>query len=53
MNLKLLDTNADGVAHVVQHLAETTVAVNGGARLALPIVPSSYAPVWQGPYLVR
>ncbi|WP_309237640.1 M28 family peptidase [Actinomadura sp. BRA 177] len=53
VNLKLLDTNADGVAHVVQHLAETTVAVNGGARLALPIVPSSYAPVWQGPYLVR
>jgi hypothetical protein len=52
VNLKLLDTNTDGVAHVLQHLAGTTVAVNGGARLALPVVPS-YEPLWQGPYLVR
>ncbi|MFA1539993.1 M20/M25/M40 family metallo-hydrolase [Actinomadura monticuli] len=52
VNLKLLDTTTDGVAHVLQHLARTTVAVNGGARLALPLVPS-YAPVWQGPYQVR
>ncbi|GAA1777997.1 M20/M25/M40 family metallo-hydrolase [Actinomadura chokoriensis] len=52
VNLKLLDTNTDGVAHVVQHLAGTTVAVNGGARLALPVV-ASYEPLWQGPYLVR
>ncbi|NKZ07103.1 M28 family peptidase [Actinomadura latina] len=52
VDLKLLDTNADGVAHVLQHLAGTTVAVNGGARLALPLVPS-YEPLWRGPYLVR
>ncbi|QKW40891.1 M28 family peptidase [Actinomadura sp. NAK00032] len=53
VNLKLLDTNTDGVAHVLQHLARTTVAVNGGARVALPLVPSGHAPVWQGPYQVR
>ena len=52
VDLKLLDTNADGVAHVLQHLAETTVAVNGGARLALPAA-ASYEPVRQGPYLLR
>ncbi|MFB4306325.1 M28 family peptidase [Actinomadura sp. GTD37] len=52
VNLKLLDTNADGVAHVLQHLARTTVAVNGGARVALPLGPS-YEPVWQGPHRVR
>ncbi|TDC15285.1 M20/M25/M40 family metallo-hydrolase [Actinomadura bangladeshensis] len=52
VDLKLLDTNTDGVAHVLQHLAGTTVAVNGGARLALPVVPS-YEPLRQGPHLVR
>lgn len=53
VNLKLLDTNTDGVAHVLQHLARTTVAVNGGARLVLPLIPSGRAPVWEGPYQVR
>ncbi|MFA1551522.1 M28 family peptidase [Actinomadura chokoriensis] len=63
VNLKLLDSNADGVAHVLQHLAETTVAVNGGARAALPggrhalrldALPlgPSYDPAWRGPYQV-
>ncbi|MEU5995956.1 M20/M25/M40 family metallo-hydrolase [Spirillospora sp. NPDC047418] len=52
VNLKLLDTNTDGVAHVLQHLAGTTVAVNGGARLALPRVPSAGS-ARQGPYTVR
>ncbi|MGP4022134.1 M20/M25/M40 family metallo-hydrolase [Actinomadura sp. 3N407] len=52
VNLKLLDTNVDGIAHVTQHLARTTVAVNGGARLTLVREPS-YRPVWQGPYQLR
>ncbi|TDD89124.1 M20/M25/M40 family metallo-hydrolase [Actinomadura darangshiensis] len=52
VNLKLLDGNADGVAHVIQHLAQTTVAVNGGARLDLAQDPT-YTPLWQGPYLLR
>ncbi|MGC4951871.1 M28 family peptidase [Actinomadura citrea] len=52
VNLKLLDSNADGVAHVLQHLARTTVAVNGGARVG-PVRDPSYAPLWQGPYLLR
>ncbi|WUI00994.1 M28 family peptidase [Spirillospora sp. NBC_00431] len=52
---KLLDTNADGVAHVTQHLARTTVAVNGGARATLghDVQPPPYAPVWQGGYQIR
>ncbi|MFI0479341.1 M28 family peptidase [Actinomadura sp. 9N215] len=45
---KLLDTNADGIAHVTQHLARTTVAVNGGARLPLSATPGPYTPAWQG-----
>ncbi|WP_243718807.1 M20/M25/M40 family metallo-hydrolase [Actinomadura sp. KC06] len=53
VNRKLLDTNADGIAHVAQHLARTTVAVNGGARLTVGGVPSSSAPAWQGPYRLR
>ncbi|MEU8345708.1 M28 family peptidase [Spirillospora sp. NPDC048832] len=53
VNLKFLDSNTDGVAHVLQHLARTTVAVNGGARLALRVRPSVREPVWQGPYQVR
>ncbi|WP_433474150.1 M28 family peptidase [Spirillospora sp. CA-142024] len=52
VNLKLLDGNADGVAHVLQHLARTTVAVNGGARLD-PTRDASYDPLWQGLYLLR
>ncbi|MFG2091628.1 MULTISPECIES: M20/M25/M40 family metallo-hydrolase [unclassified Spirillospora] len=52
VNLKLLDTNVDGIAHVTQHLARTTVAVNGGARLILFREPS-YRPLWQGPYQLR
>ncbi|CND56920.1 aminopeptidase Y [Mycobacterium tuberculosis] len=60
VDFKLLDTNTDGVAHVLQHLAGTTVAVNGGARLALPHTASrapsealSEAPSWRGSHLVR
>ncbi|MEU8802749.1 M20/M25/M40 family metallo-hydrolase [Spirillospora sp. NPDC048819] len=52
VHLKLLDTNVDGIAHVTQHLARTTVAVNGGARLPLLREPS-YRPVWRGPYQLR
>ncbi|MEV4003682.1 M28 family peptidase [Actinomadura sp. NPDC049753] len=53
VNLRLLDSNADGIAHVLQHLARTTVAVNGGARFGPAAVDPSYAPLWQGPYLLR
>ncbi|WP_230421018.1 M28 family peptidase [Actinomadura soli] len=53
VNRKLLDTNTDGIAHVTQHLARTTVAVNGGARLTVGSVPASEAPAWQGPYRLR
>jgi Zn-dependent M28 family amino/carboxypeptidase len=52
VNLKLLDANADGVAHVLQHLARTTVAVNGAARFH-PTRTLPYTPLWQGPFLVR
>jgi Zn-dependent M28 family amino/carboxypeptidase len=52
VNLKLLDTNTDGIAHVLQHLARTTVAVNGGARLAMARHPSGDQ-LWEGPYLLR
>ncbi|MGH3241997.1 MAG: M28 family peptidase [Spirillospora sp.] len=51
---KLLDTNADGVADVTQHLARTTVAVNGGARLPSGRVqPPPYTPGWEAGYQVR
>ncbi|WP_308207819.1 M28 family peptidase [Actinomadura madurae] len=56
VNLKLLDGNADAIAHVLQHLARTTVAVNGGARLDLGRGSSSApfsAPLWRGAYLLR
>ncbi|XRQ05095.1 M20/M25/M40 family metallo-hydrolase [Actinomadura welshii] len=52
VHLKFLDTNVDGIAHVTQHLARTTVAVNGGARVSLVRDPS-YRPVWAGPYQLR
>ncbi|NDU75760.1 M28 family peptidase [Actinomadura sp. DSM 109109] len=52
VNLRFLDGNADGVAHVVQHLARSTVAVNGGVRRGSFLVPA-YAPLWQGPHLLR
>lgn len=52
VDLKLLDTNVDGIAHVTQHLARTTVAVNGGSRLSLGL-GAPYAPVWRGPYQLR
>ncbi|MFI0404720.1 M28 family peptidase [Actinomadura sp. 3N508] len=53
VNRKLLGTNADGIAHVTQRLARTTVAVNGGARLTVGGVAPSRAAVWQGPYRLR
>ncbi|GAA4231244.1 aminopeptidase PaaP [Actinomadura meridiana] len=53
VNLKLLDTTADGLAHVVQHLARTTVAVNGGARLSVVETVPVYTPVWRGSHQVR
>ncbi|WP_033331654.1 MULTISPECIES: M28 family peptidase [Actinomadura] len=56
VNRKLLDGNTDAIAHVLQHLARTTVAVNGGARLDLgrgsSSAPSS-TPLWRGAYLLR
>ncbi|QXJ21761.1 M28 family peptidase [Actinomadura graeca] len=52
VDLKLFDTNADAVAWVVEHLAATTVAVNGQSRLDAARGPR-YAPAWQGPLLVR
>ncbi|MFC4053306.1 M20/M25/M40 family metallo-hydrolase [Actinomadura syzygii] len=52
VDLKLLDTSLDGVAYVTQHLARTTVAVNGGARLGAVRTPSSGLDR-RGPYLVR
>ncbi|WP_240809693.1 M28 family peptidase [Actinomadura sp. WMMA1423] len=52
VDLKLLDGNADGVAHVLQHLARTTSAVNGGSRFDRSQDPS-YDPLRQGPYLLR
>ncbi|RKS76768.1 PA domain-containing protein [Actinomadura pelletieri DSM 43383] len=52
VNLKLLDSNVDGIAHVTQHLARTTVAVNGGARLRVGDGPSD-APVRRGSRQVR
>lgn len=51
VHLKLLDTSVDGIAHVVQHLARTTVAVNGGARASLVRQPA-YRPVWRGSHQV-
>jgi Zn-dependent M28 family amino/carboxypeptidase len=52
VHLRFLDTNVDGIAHVTQHLARTTVAVNGGARVQ-PLRDPSYRPLWQGPYRLR
>ena len=52
VHLKLLDGNVDGIAHVTQHLARTTVAVNGGARMSADREPSR-GPVWRGPYQLR
>jgi Zn-dependent M28 family amino/carboxypeptidase len=52
VDLKLLDSNADGIAHVLQHLARTTAAVNGGSARGRVRV-RSYDPLWQGPYLLR
>ncbi|WP_165950425.1 M28 family peptidase [Actinomadura sp. GC306] len=52
VHLKFLDSNVDGIAHVTQHLARTTVAVNGGARVRLER-DLSYRPLWQGPYQLR
>ena len=52
VNLKFLDRNVDGIAHVTQRLARTTVAVNGGARVR-GVRETSGAPDWQGPYQVR
>jgi Zn-dependent M28 family amino/carboxypeptidase len=52
VDLKLLDTNVDGVAYATQRFAASTLPVNGEARVeALPAAP--YRPEWQGPYLVR
>lgn len=55
VDLKLLDRNVDGIAHVTQHLAETTVAVNGGARVlnTSPSAPAAGAPSYNGPYRLR
>ncbi|OLT29577.1 hypothetical protein BJF79_10475 [Actinomadura sp. CNU-125] len=52
VNTKLLDTNVDGVAHVTQLLAASTVAVNGAAR-TLPARRAAAAPMWSGGHLVR
>ncbi|MEV5824097.1 M28 family peptidase [Spirillospora sp. NPDC052242] len=52
VNLKMLDTNVDGVAHVTQLLAASTVAVNGDARL-LPSALGAAAPLWSGGHLLR
>ncbi|MDL4814394.1 M28 family peptidase [Actinomadura opuntiae] len=52
VDLKLLDTNVDGVAYATQRLAASTLPVNGEARVAaLPAAP--YRPEWRGRYLVR
>ncbi|MFB4297309.1 M28 family peptidase [Actinomadura sp. NTSP31] len=52
VDLKLLDTNVDGVAHATQRLAASTLPVNGAARVAaVPAGP--YRPERQGPYLLR
>ncbi|WP_235036788.1 M28 family peptidase [Actinomadura sp. K4S16] len=52
VDLKLLDGNADGVAYVLEHLARSTAAVNGGTALDRVRVPP-YEPLRQGPYLLR
>ncbi|MFV2174352.1 M28 family peptidase [Actinomadura sp. LOL_016] len=52
VNMKLLDTNVDGVAHVTQLLAASTVAVNGDARL-LPAAVDAVGPLWSGGHLIR
>ncbi|GAA2161307.1 M20/M25/M40 family metallo-hydrolase [Actinomadura napierensis] len=52
VDLKLLDTNVDGVAYATQRLAASTLPVNGEARVAaVPTAP--YRPERQGPYLLR
>ncbi|QFG24265.1 M28 family peptidase [Actinomadura sp. WMMB 499] len=51
VSMRLLDTNVDGVAHVTQLLAGSTVAVNGDARLRPPA--RGAAPLWSGGHLVR
>ncbi|MBO2448160.1 M28 family peptidase [Actinomadura barringtoniae] len=52
INWKLLDTNADGVAHAVQTLALSTLPVNGHALRALPSLSApSYE--YKGGHLVR
>ena len=52
VHLRFMDSNVDGIAHVTQRLARSTVAVNGGARVR-PVRDPSYRPVWRGPYQVR
>ncbi|MBE1531115.1 M20/M25/M40 family metallo-hydrolase [Actinomadura algeriensis] len=52
VNMKLLDTNVDGVAHVTQLLAASTVAVNGDARLQR-VRRTAAAPLWSGGHLLR
>ncbi|WP_067453953.1 M28 family peptidase [Actinomadura macra] len=52
VNLKLFDTNADAVAWVAQHLAASTVAVNGHSRLDTAR-DARYAPSWRGSLLIR
>ncbi|WP_242903772.1 M28 family peptidase [Actinomadura terrae] len=50
VDLKLLDTNTDAIAAVTQHLAETTVAVNGHAQRLESAGP---APLYRGGQLIR
>ncbi|MBT2209229.1 M28 family peptidase [Actinomadura sp. NEAU-AAG7] len=50
VDMRLLDTNADAIAAVTQHLAESTVAVNGHARRLDAPAP---APSYQGDRLTR
>ncbi|MFS2291783.1 MAG: M20/M25/M40 family metallo-hydrolase [Actinomadura sp.] len=52
VHLRFLNSNVDGIAHVTQLLARSTVAVNGGARVR-PVRDPSRRPVWRGPYQVR
>ena len=52
VHLKLLDSNVDAIAHVTQHLARTTVAVNGGARISVG-KGRSEAPGYAGPLALR
>ncbi|MFC6886924.1 MULTISPECIES: M28 family peptidase [Actinomadura] len=54
VDFKLLDTNADGVAFVVQRLAWSTLPVNGAARRArIATGPAPAEPLWLGDRLLR